>query len=69
MERNTHNNDGTVFFWDRRLFLFQKNQNLSAPVPTRDGQMGGPARARPGTARLGHGPFGPFNSRAVPARH
>jgi hypothetical protein len=29
----------------------------------------GPARARPGTARLGHGPFGPFNRRAVPARH
>jgi hypothetical protein len=29
----------------------------------------GTARARPGTARLGHDPFGPFNSRVVPARH
>jgi hypothetical protein len=25
----------------------------------------GPARARPDTARLGHGPFGPFNSRGT----
>jgi hypothetical protein len=40
---------------------------LQSPLRTRDGQMGG--TARPGTARLGHGPFGPFNSRAVPARH
>jgi hypothetical protein len=29
----------------------------------------GPTRARPGTTRLEHDPFGPFNSRAVPARH
>jgi hypothetical protein len=29
----------------------------------------GTARARPGTARLGHDPFSPFNSRAVPCRH
>jgi hypothetical protein len=29
----------------------------------------GTARARPGTTRLGHDPFGPFNSRVVPARH
>jgi hypothetical protein len=30
----------------------------------RDGQMGGTARPDPARARLGHGPFGPFNSRA-----
>jgi hypothetical protein len=31
--------------------------------------MGGPARHGPGTTRLGHDPFGLFNSRAVPAQH